>query len=110
MLEKIHILIALVAAVAVTILGLYQEITFFALTERLLIVIPIFFILGLFFRSYLKKILLPPEPEKTTPGEGESTEDIGELDDLALYDLENSKEGDGIDAFGGDGNDIGGFN
>ena len=60
MIERLHIIVALFAALAVTILSLFQDTTFYVLSVRLVIIIPIFYMLGLFFRSYFTKLFLPP--------------------------------------------------
>lgn len=74
MIDKIHILISLLAALCVTIISLYQDITFFEMCNRLVVIIPAFYIFGLFFRSYMRRIFAPKPPPKDAEKE-DGTED-----------------------------------
>lgn len=86
MIDRIHIIVALLAALAVTILSLYQDVEFYTACVRLVIVIPIFFIVGLLLRLYLKKLFAPPPPKDVEALENEHAEDDLPAEEPGSYD------------------------
>lgn len=62
MLDKIHIFISLIAGVIYTIYAITQDFEFFLWLQNVIIVLILFYILGLICRSYLKKLLATNEP------------------------------------------------
>ena len=80
MLRKIHIIVALIAALSVAILSLYQDITFYEMCIRLVMIIPVFYALGLIFRHLMITIFDPPEVPEPDEEEGED-ENLSDADD-----------------------------
>ncbi len=87
MLANLHIVITLIAALTVTVLSLFQEISFYEVCIRLLIVIPIFYIFGRLIRIYIIKSLYPndralddeeflDEPDKETDSDDDFESDV----------------------------------
>lgn len=79
MLDKLHVITSILAAIVVTLLSINQQITLQELSVRLITVIIAFYVLGLGAKIYLKRFVFPkPMPEAVAeevgaePGEGET--------------------------------------
>ena len=71
--EKFEIFLALLAGLILLVMGIFLNFTLPAILLRLLIVLVVFYIIGLAVKTYLrKKIFFEPEPEPTE----ESDEDF----------------------------------
>jgi len=63
LLEKLHIIIALVSAALVAVIGIIFQVSFFHIAMDMVCVIVVFYLLGLWVRHYLKKnVFTPKEP------------------------------------------------
>jgi len=78
MLDKLHILISIVATMVVTLISLVQEVDLHTLAVRLIVVIIAFYALGLAIKLFIIKYVFPvilPEPLAEDPPEDADAED-----------------------------------
>lgn len=64
MFEKLQIFISLIAGIIYTFYALTKEWDFFFWLKNVIIVLVLFYILGMIMKSYFKKILKPKDAEK----------------------------------------------
>lgn len=69
MLEKLHIFVSLIAGICFTIYSLLNEFDFFFWLRNIVIILILFYVLGLITRHYLRKVLKPKEIEKINVSE-----------------------------------------
>lgn len=85
MLDKIHIFISIIAAMAILIAGMIENLSLPKLTIRLIWVIIVFYIVGLIVRNYLKTKVFPElaidDEENDLDEEHESEDTLDEEDD-----------------------------
>ncbi|MCL2351008.1 MAG: hypothetical protein FWC55_00600 [Firmicutes bacterium] len=70
MLEKLHIYACAVAALAVMIAGIAMDMTLAEIGVRMIIAVPVFFVLGLAVRAYLTRKVFAAKPEEGLPEGG----------------------------------------
>ena len=70
MLEKLHVYVSIIAALVVTIMSLIQKISLQETTLRLIVIICVFYIIGLITRTYLKKNVFIQKPADDIPLDG----------------------------------------
>jgi len=69
MLEKLHIYVSVIAALIVTVAGIAANMTLAEIGLRLIIAVPVIFVLGWIAKNYLARRIFapkakePPEPE-----------------------------------------------
>lgn len=64
MFEKLHIFISLIAGIIYTFYALTKEWDFFFWLKNVIIVLVLFYVLGMIMKAYLKKILKPKKEQK----------------------------------------------
>lgn len=93
MLDKIHIFISLIAGVIYTFYAITHDFEFFLWLQNVIIVLILFYILGIICRSYLKKLLTTNEPdtEEVSVSEEDETSETESVEKEADSDEERRK-------------------
>ena len=84
MLDKLHLIVSIVATIIVTAISIYQDVSLHNMAVRLIVVIVAFYFVGLAAKTFLKRyvFVLPPEDFDFTDleenGEVEETETMFE--------------------------------
>ena len=86
MLDKLHVIISIVAAIMVTLLSIMQPVTLGELAVRLITVIVAFYLIGLAAKIYLVRFVFPkPQPPEVLEESAEAKEDIEASDKLYAF-------------------------
>ncbi len=81
MLNKLHIFVSLIAGIFFTIYGIVNDFDFFFWLKNIVIVLMLFYILGLITRHYLRKVLAPRDTEVVEVTEEEIVEESADAEE-----------------------------
>ncbi len=88
MFDKLHIFVSLIAGIIYTIYAITSNSEFFFWIRNVIIVLVLFYVLGLITRNYMKKVLAPKVEESVDVTEVdedlEETEETGETDENSI--------------------------
>ncbi len=87
MFDKLHIFISLIAGIVYTIYAITSDFEFFFWIKNVIIILVLFYVLGLITRNYMKKVLAPKDLESV-----EVTEIEEELDEIKRTEEDDTDE------------------